>query len=97
MNLQGKTREQIQAALKGKRAADLIELICSLAILEPHFTDKEIAARRRIGYRKVRKLMRAGVIAPAHKQGRTTSWTAPLSAVLRYDEKTSVSVAARAD
>src|SRR5262249_41800711 len=44
MKLCGKNREEIARMLAGKTRAELIDIIASLAIIEPHFTAGQIAS-----------------------------------------------------
>lgn len=90
MKLIGESLEKITYLLRNLRREEIIFLLFKHVSLEPHFTAKQIAAARCIGVRKVLALMRSGDITPAHKAGRTNSWTAPLSAIRRYDDKTAI-------
>lgn len=83
----GKSRAVIATLCVNVPRGDLYDLIHDLATLEVHVTDREIASRRRMGWRKVQKLMRSGDIAPSFHNGRTNPYTAPLSAVHSFDER----------
>ncbi len=60
MNLRGKTREQIEVALRNSSRSDLLDLIFSLATVEQLFKPSEIAARSRLNKRAVLRDIRAG-------------------------------------
>jgi hypothetical protein len=60
MNLRGKSREQIEAALGHKSRAELIDLIYSLVTVEQLLKPSEIAARSRLNKRAVLRDIRDG-------------------------------------
>src|SRR6267154_4864319 len=60
MILQGKTREQIEAALGHKSRAELIDLIYSLVTVEQLLKPSEIAARSCLNKRAVLRDIRDG-------------------------------------
>ncbi len=60
MNLHGKTREQLQAALAHKSRSELIDLIYSLVTVEQLFKPSEIAARSCLNKRAVLRDIRDG-------------------------------------
>ena len=60
MNLRGKTREQLNAALAHKARSELIDLIHSLVSVEQLFKPAEIAARSCLHKRAVLRDVRAG-------------------------------------
>jgi hypothetical protein len=60
MNLRGKTREQLDAALAHKSRADLIDLIHSLVSVEQLLKPAEIAARSCLNKRAVLRDIRDG-------------------------------------
>jgi hypothetical protein len=60
MNLGGKSREQIEAALVHKSRAELIDLIYSLVTVEPLLKPSEIAARSCLNKRAVLRDIRDG-------------------------------------
>ena len=60
MNLRGKSREQIEAALGHKSRAELIDLIYSLVTVEPLLKPSEIAARSCLNKRAVLRDIRDG-------------------------------------
>jgi hypothetical protein len=60
MNLRGKTREQLQAALAHKSRPELIDLIHSLVTVEQLLKPAEIAARSCLNKRAVLRDIRDG-------------------------------------
>jgi hypothetical protein len=60
MNLRGKTREQIEAALANWSRSGLIDLIFSLVTVEQWYKPSEIAARSCVNKRAVLKDIREG-------------------------------------
>src|SRR5438132_8168544 len=64
MNLQGKTREQIETALVHKSRSDLLDIIYSHVTVEQLFKPSEIAARSCINKRAVLKDIRDGKFGP---------------------------------
>ena len=60
MNLRGKTREQLEAALAHKSRSELIDLIHSLVTVEPLLKPSEIAARSCLNKRAVLRDIRDG-------------------------------------
>ena len=64
MNLRGKTREQLAAALTQKSRSELIDLIYSLVSVEQLLKPAEIAARSCLNKRAVLRDIRAGKFGP---------------------------------
>ena len=60
MNLGGKTREQLEAALAQKSRAELIDLVESLVTVEQLFKPAQIAARSCLNKRAVLRDIRDG-------------------------------------
>jgi hypothetical protein len=60
MNLRGKSREQVEAALTNKSRSELIDLIYSLVTVEQLFKPAEIAARSCLNKRAVLRDVRDG-------------------------------------
>src|SRR5260370_11215699 len=60
MNLRGKTREQLEAALTNKSRSDLLDLIFSLVTVEQLLKPAEIAARSCLNKRAVLRDIRDG-------------------------------------
>ena len=94
MDLIGKSLEQIEAATRNKRRQELLEIIYSLATLEPMYKPAEIAARRGMSKGKVIQLIKTGVL-PAHKP-LETAYRVKLSTLRKWDEETAVFFADKA-
>ena len=60
MNLRGKSREQVEAALAHKSRSELIDLVYSLVTVEQLFKPAEIAARSCLNKRAVLRDIRDG-------------------------------------
>jgi hypothetical protein len=60
MKLSAKNREEIARALASKTRDELIDIIVSLAVVEPHFTAAEIASRSGMTKRTVLADIHAG-------------------------------------
>jgi hypothetical protein len=85
MNLTGKTRDEIEAALAGVPRAQLIDMIASMAALEPWFKPSEIAARRRMSVRDVRQAMKDGKLGGGYFRRAGNSMLASASGVRAWD------------
>lgn len=86
MSLAGKTKEEIVKAVEGKTRAELIEILYSLASLEPMFSPEEVATRRDISKRSVLRLVKRGVLK-AHKPF-SNGFRIPLSSIRDWDQNT---------
>jgi len=83
MNLRGKTREQIEAALAHKGRSDLLDLIYSLVTVEELFKPSEIAARSRPNKRAVLRDIRDGKFGDYYCRAEN-SIAVPASGVTRW-------------
>lgn len=92
MNLRGKSREQIEAALVNKTRAELLDLIYSLNTVELLLKPSEIAARSAVNKRAVLTDIRAGKFGPYVCRA-DNSIAVPASGVNRWRESFLVSVA----
>jgi hypothetical protein len=63
MNLSGKSRDEIERALRGKPRAELINVIFSLSTVEQHFRPGEIAGRSGMTKRTILADIHAGRFA----------------------------------
>ena len=88
MSLVGKSKEQIEQATRHKRREELIEIIYSLASVEPMFKPRELAARRGMSPRVIMKLIKQGRIR-AHKP-LANVLRVPLSAIREWDKNTAL-------
>jgi len=90
VNLVGKTREQIAAAVRDKTHSELVDLLYEHVTLEPHFKAQEIADRRRMSKSTILDLVKRGVLR-AHKTC-DTQLRIPLSAVREWDAETALTL-----
>ena len=88
INVIGKSREEIDQALRHKRPEELLDIISELATLEPFFSPRTIAAARGISQRRLVAMCKNRTIR-AHKISEN-NWRVPLSAVREWDENTAV-------
>ena len=71
MNLRGKTRQQLEAALAPKSRSELIDLIHSLVTVEQLLKPSEIAARSCLNKRAVLRDIRNGKFGDCLEQARS--------------------------
>lgn len=90
MNLIGKSREEIERALKDKGRPALLDLIFELASLEPHFSVSQVARLRKVSRDTILDKIRAGAIRRVHKPVKN-ALRIPLSAVRAWDAQTEIS------
>ena len=83
MNLRGKTREQLEAALAQKSRSELIHLIHSLVTVEPLLKPSEIAARSCLNKRAVLRDIRDGKFGDYYCRAEN-SLAVPLSGVNKW-------------
>jgi hypothetical protein len=83
MNLRGKTREQLEAALAHKSRSELLELIHSLTTLEQLVKPSEIAARSCLNKRAVLRDIRNGKFGDYYCRAEN-SLAIPLSGVNKW-------------
>jgi hypothetical protein len=83
MNLRGKTREQLQAALAHKSRSELIDLIYSLLTVEPLLKPAEIASRSCLNKRAVLRDIRDGKFGDYYCRAEN-SLAVPLSGVNKW-------------
>jgi hypothetical protein len=88
LDVRDKHEQELQRLLRSRRRKDLISLIRDLASIEQHFTAEEIAKARKTTKRDVIERMKKGEIAAHHPSG--YRWTASLSAVREWDERTAI-------
>jgi hypothetical protein len=90
MKLAGKSREEIEKAVRNKTRSELIDLLYNLATLEPHFSPGTVAARRGMSKDTIIALCKNGTIPRVHKPLQN-SWRIPLSSIREWDEATAIS------
>jgi len=88
MNLVGKSKEQIEHAIRHKKRQEIVEIIYSLATCEPFFKPQEIADRRRMAKGTVLELIKNGILR-AHKPFDNVVLV-PLSAIREWDRDTAL-------
>jgi hypothetical protein len=88
-NLIGKSRDEIEAALRTKTRGELVDLIHSLVAFEPHFSPSTVARRREISKDTVIELCKNGTIPRVHKPIKN-SWRIPLSSIREWDVQTAI-------
>lgn len=89
MILTGKTRAQIESALRNKDRPELIDLIFQLSTVEPHLTVSELARLRKVSRATVIEKIRKREISPAHRLGEH-GIRIPLAAVAAWDANTQI-------
>ena len=92
LNLTGKTREEIAKTLKDVPRSELIEMVVSMATLEPWFKPSEIARARRTPVRTVREALKAGKLGGGYYRRAGNSMLASASGVAAWDASFFVSV-----
>src|SRR5215471_18914480 len=83
MTLRGKTREQLDAALRQKSRSELIDLIYSLVTVEQLLKPTEIASRSCLNKRAVLRDIRAGKFGDYYCRAEN-SLAVPLSGVNKW-------------
>jgi hypothetical protein len=83
MNLHGKTRQQVEAALRDKSRSELIDLIHSLVSIEQLLKPSEIAARSCLNKRAVLRDIRDGKFGDYYCRAEN-SLAVPLSGVNKW-------------
>ena len=89
MNLLGKTRTEIERALRNKDRPELLDLIFELVTMEPHFSVSQVARARKISRTTVLDKIRKREIPRAHRLGEH-GLRIPLSAVAEWDANTQI-------
>jgi hypothetical protein len=86
MHLQGKTREQLETALRHKSRDELLDLIHSLVTVEQFLKPAEIAERSCLNKRAVLRDIRDGKFGDYYRRAEN-SLAVPLSGVNRWRRK----------
>jgi predicted DNA-binding transcriptional regulator AlpA len=89
VNLIGKSRTDIERALRNKDRPELVNLICELATMEPHFSISQVARARKISRTTVLDKVRKREIPWAHRLGEH-GLRIPLSAIVQWDKNTRI-------
>ena len=89
MTLIGKSRAQIESALRNKDRPALLDLIFQLSTIEPHLTVSELSRLRKVSRDTILERIRKGEIPRAHRLGEH-GLRIPLSAVAAWDANTQI-------
>jgi excisionase family DNA binding protein len=89
MNLIGKSRPEIERALRNKDRPELLDLIFELATMEPHFSVSQVARARKVSRDTILDKIRKREIPRAHRLG-DHGLRIPLSAVAQWDANTQI-------
>jgi excisionase family DNA binding protein len=89
VNLIGKSRPEIERALRNKDRPELLDLIFELSTMEPHFSVSQVARARKISRSTVLEKIRKREIPRVHRLGEH-GLRIPLSAVAQWDHNTQV-------
>jgi excisionase family DNA binding protein len=89
MNLIGKTRIEIERALRDKDRPELLDLIFELSTIEPHLTVSELARLRKVSRATIIDKIAKREIPRAHRLG-DHGIRIPLSSVGEWDRNTQV-------
>jgi excisionase family DNA binding protein len=90
MKIIGKTRMEIERALRDKNKPELLDLIYKLATMEPYFTVSEVARARKISRATVLDKIQKREIPRAHRLG-DHGLRIPLSSIAEWDANTEIS------
>jgi excisionase family DNA binding protein len=89
MKIIGKTRMEIERALRDKDRPELLDLIYKLASMEPYFTVSEVARARKVSRDTILERIRKGEIPRAHRLG-DHGLRIPLSSIAQWDANTEI-------
>jgi hypothetical protein len=92
-NLLGKSRADIERALKHRDRPALLDLICDLVTVEPHFSVSQLARLRKVSRNTILEKIKAGEIKRVHKPVKN-ALRIPLSAIRDWDANTEISTQA---
>jgi excisionase family DNA binding protein len=90
MKITGKTRTEIERALRDKDRPELLDLIYKLATMEPYFTVSEVARARKVSRDTILDKIRKREIPRAHRLG-DHGLRIPLSSIAQWDANTEIS------
>jgi hypothetical protein len=89
MNLIGKTRAQIESALRNKDRPELLDLIFELSTMEPHFSVSQVARARKVSRNTILEKIRSREIPRVHRPLKN-SLRIPVSAIHEWDANTQI-------
>jgi hypothetical protein len=89
VNLIGKSRPEIERALRNKDRPELVDLIFELTTMEPHFSVSQVARARKVSRNTILDKIRSREIPRAHRPVKN-ALRIPLSAIHEWDANTQV-------
>jgi hypothetical protein len=89
VNLIGKSRTEIERALRNKDRPELLNLIFELATMEPHFSVSQVARARKLSRDTILDKIRTREIAPVHRPVKN-AMRIPISAIVQWDANTQI-------
>jgi hypothetical protein len=89
MNLIGKSRTEIERALRNKDRPELLDLIFSLSTMEPHFSVSQVARARKLSRDTILDKIRKREIPRVHRPVKN-ALRIPISAIAEWDANTQI-------
>jgi predicted DNA-binding transcriptional regulator AlpA len=89
VNLIGKSRPEIERALRNKDRPELLDLIFQLATMEPHFSVSQVARARKLSRDTILEKIRKREIPRVHRPVKN-ALRIPISAIQEWDQNTQV-------
>jgi hypothetical protein len=89
VNLIGKSRPEIERALRNKDRPELLDLIFELATMEPHFSVSQVARARKLSRDTILEKIRKREIPRVHRPVKN-ALRIPISAIQEWDQNTQV-------
>jgi len=89
MNLIGKTRTEIESALRNKERPQLLDLIFELSTMEPHFSVSQVARARKLSRGTILEKIRKHEIPRVHRPIKN-ALRIPISAIHEWDANTQI-------
>jgi predicted DNA-binding transcriptional regulator AlpA len=89
VNLIGKSRTEIEHALRNKCRPDLLDLIFELSTMEPHFSVSQVARARKLSRGTILEKIREREIPRVHRPVKN-ALRIPISAIHEWDQNTQV-------
>ena len=89
MNLIGRSRAEIERALRNKDRPELLDLIFELSTMEPHFSVSQVARARKLSRDTILDKIRRHEIPRVHRPVKN-ALRIPISAIHEWDQNTQV-------
>jgi predicted DNA-binding transcriptional regulator AlpA len=89
MNLIGKSRPEIERALRNKDRPELLDVIYTLSTMEPHFSVSQVARARKLSRDTILEKIRKREIPRVHRPVKN-ALRIPISAIQEWDQNTQV-------